>query len=254
MKDFYLKFFLVFILFMGISFNFFAQEEDEQQALNALEKEKAKKDKKDKIKKGWNFGGLPVLSFDSDLGFQFGALVNLYNYGDGSRYPMYDHSLYLEASWFTKGSGIFRFYYDSDRLIKGLRTSLDISYMPDQAFYMFGYNGYEAYYRSDWIDPDSPQYKTKMFYRLKRQFFRVKLDFQGKIRGNKKILWLAGADFYNIYQTTVDVDRLNKGKSEDKLLPDTATLYDQYVKWGIIPESEKNGGYFTALNERWRCF
>lgn len=244
MKDFYLRIFLVLILLLGFSLTFFAQEEDEQQALENREKEKAKKDK---IKKGWNFGGLPVLSYDSDLGFQFGALVNFYHYGDGSRYPKYNHSFYLEASWFTKGSGIFRFYYDSDRLIKGLRTSLDISYMPDQAFYLFGYNGYEAYYDKAWIDPDSPQYKTKMFYRLKRQFFRVKLDFQGKIAGNEKIKWLAGADFYNITQTTVDIDRLNKGKSNDKKLPDTATLYDQYKTWGMIPDSEKDGGYFTAI-------
>jgi len=249
MKDSYLRFFFVLAFFMGISLSFFAQEEDDVQALNALEKDKAKKDKskQDKIKKGWNFGGLPVLSFDSDLGFQFGALANLYNYGDGSRYPMYDHSFYVEASWFTKGSGIFRFYYDSDRLIKGIRTSMDVSYMPDQAFYFFGYNGYEAYYNSKWIDPDSPEYKTKMFYRLKRQFFRVKIDFQGNITGSGKIKWLAGFDFYNIYQTRVDFEHLNKGKSEDKILPDTATLYDEYVKWGLIPESEKNGGYFTAL-------
>ncbi|MEE4286642.1 MAG: hypothetical protein V2I31_10845, partial [Mariniphaga sp.] len=36
------------------------------------------------IKKGWNFGALPTITFDTDLGFQYGALVNLYNYGDGS--------------------------------------------------------------------------------------------------------------------------------------------------------------------------
>ncbi|RLD71070.1 MAG: hypothetical protein DRI87_07455, partial [Bacteroidetes bacterium] len=33
-----------------------------------------KEDKtKDKVKKGWNFGGLPVISYDSDLGLQLGA-------------------------------------------------------------------------------------------------------------------------------------------------------------------------------------
>ena len=39
-------------------------------------------------KNGWNFGALPTITFDTDLGFQYGALVNLYDYGDGSRYPM----------------------------------------------------------------------------------------------------------------------------------------------------------------------
>jgi hypothetical protein len=46
-----------------------------------------------RIKTGWKFGGaLPAISFDSDLGFQYGALVEFYNYSDGSTYPDYfDH-------------------------------------------------------------------------------------------------------------------------------------------------------------------
>ena len=51
-------------------------------ANNPDKDEKDKKDKTEKIKKGWNIGGLPVVSFDSDLGLQLGALVNLYHYGD----------------------------------------------------------------------------------------------------------------------------------------------------------------------------
>src|SRR5210317_720134 len=74
-------------------------------------------------KEGWNFGALPTVTFDSDLGFQYGGLINLFDYGDGSRYPNYDHSLYFEISRFTKGSAINRFYYNSDQLIEGLETS-----------------------------------------------------------------------------------------------------------------------------------
>lgn len=196
-------------------------------------------EKKDKIKKGWNFGGLPVVSFDSDLGFQYGALANAYYYGDGSRYPVYDQSLYVEASWFTKGSGIFRFYYDSDRLIKGIRTSLDISYMPDQAFYFFGYNGYEAVYNEPWITEGDSAYKTSLFYRYKREFFRFKIDFQGDII-KSKFRWLAGFDFYNIYTTGVDKQKFD--------IPDTTQLlFESYKKWNIIPASEISGGRFTAI-------
>ena len=49
-------------------------------------------------KDGWNFGGLPTITFDTDLGFQYGALVNLYDYGDGSAYPNYYHSIYLNRN------------------------------------------------------------------------------------------------------------------------------------------------------------
>ena len=92
-------------------------------------------------KTGFNFGILPTITYDSDLGFQYGGLVNLYFYGDGSRYPKYNHSLYFEVSRFTKGSGINRFFYDSDRLLKGIRTSFDLSYITDQTNSFFGFNG-----------------------------------------------------------------------------------------------------------------
>ena len=43
-----------------------------------------------KVKTGWKFGGaFPTITFDSDLGFQYGALVEFFNYGDGSKYPDY---------------------------------------------------------------------------------------------------------------------------------------------------------------------
>lgn len=54
------------------------------------------KEKKDslKIKKGWNFGAIPTISYDTDQGFQYGAAVNFYNFGDGSTFPKYKHSLH----------------------------------------------------------------------------------------------------------------------------------------------------------------
>ncbi len=71
-------------------------------------------------KTGWNFGALPAVTFSTDQGFQYGALVNLFDYGDGSIYPDFYHRIYVEASTFTKGSSILRVMYDSDYLIKGI--------------------------------------------------------------------------------------------------------------------------------------
>ena len=59
-------------------------------------------------KTGWNFGALPAVTYSTDQGFQYGALVNLFDYGDGSIYPDYYHRIYVEASTFTKGSRILR--------------------------------------------------------------------------------------------------------------------------------------------------
>ena len=58
-------------------------------ALLTLSMQAAKKEKVQqvdslgrKIKTGWNFGVLPSVAFDADLGFQGGALTNIYYYGD----------------------------------------------------------------------------------------------------------------------------------------------------------------------------
>lgn len=236
MRNFYFSLFAL-ATFMLLSSHSIAQTDTTE----------VKRDKEEKIKKGWNIGGLPVVSYDSDLGLQLGALVNVYNYGDGSRYPKYDHSIYVEGSWFLKGSGIFRFYYDSDKLIKGIRTSFDLSYLPDRVFKFYGYNGYEAVFNDAWQDDSNQEeYKSRVFYRTDRKFFRAKLDFQGKITSDK-FRWMAGVDFYSIKMDTVNVAKLNKGKDDDKILPDTAGLFQNYNTWGIIPKNEIAGGLFTVF-------
>ena len=90
--------------------------------LNAQDQDTVKNKKKEKIKTGFSLGGVPVVAYDADIGFKYGALVNLYWFGDGSRYPMYDHSVYLEWSRTTKGNGINQITYDTDKLIPGIRS------------------------------------------------------------------------------------------------------------------------------------
>ncbi len=200
-------------------------------------------------KNGWNFGALPTITFDTDLGFQYGALVNLYDYGDGSRYPNYNHSLYFEVSRFTKGSGINRFYYDSDELIKGLQTSVDISLLSDQAYDFYGFNGYDAVVNPDWFDDTSAEYKTRMFYKYDRKMFRFKVDLQGNFAG-EKLRWAAGINLLNFKVGSVNIDKLNKGKSDDEKLPSVAEqpgLFEKYQEWGIISADEADGGFVPTL-------
>ncbi|HHJ11035.1 MAG TPA: hypothetical protein ENK25_09145 [Bacteroidetes bacterium] len=198
-------------------------------------------------KTGWNFGALPTITFDSDLGFQYGGLVNLYNYGNGSRYPRYDHSLYFEISRFTKGSGINRFFYDSDRLLKDIRTTLDLSYLTDQKLNFFGFNGYETTYNPGWVDDnDTMVYHSRVFYAYGQKMLRIKMDLQQKF-GSTDFGWVAGFAVYHFKTGPVDIDRLNKGKAPDKQLPDIKGLYDKYVDWGIIKQDEKDGGWVNYL-------
>ncbi len=224
-----MKKFLLVLIFVFFLFEVYAQEQV--------------------TKDGWNFGALPTITFDTDLGFQYGALVDLYHYGDGSRYPVYNHKLYFEVSRFTKGSGINRFYYDSDQLIKGLQTSADLSFLSDQAYDFYGFNGYDAVVNSDWFDDESGAYKTRMFYKYDRKMFRFKVDLSGKLSGDK-LKWAGGITLLNFKLGSVNVDKLNKGKDENDKLPsveDEPGLYEKYQDWGIISEEEADGGFVPTL-------
>lgn len=200
-------------------------------------------------KTGWKLSGLlPTITFDSDLGFQYGGLIDLSDYGDGSRFPGYDHHLYFEISRFTKGSGINRFYYDSDKLLKGLRTFVDISYLSDQAYDFYGFNGYDAVYNANWVDDTEPAdiYRSRLFYKYNRKMFRAKIDLQGKLSGDK-LRWSTGITMLNFKIADIDRDKLNKGKDEGEQLPDVPGLFQLYKDWGIIPEQEQDGGFVPTV-------
>ena len=83
--------------------------------------------KKEQVKTGWNFGPLPAVSYNSDLGFQYGALCDIFYFGDGSTYPTYLHKFNVELSHYTKGETIAHMFYDSKYLLPGLRVTAALS-------------------------------------------------------------------------------------------------------------------------------
>ena len=197
--------------------------------------------KEEKIKTGWSFGGVPALAYDTDLGFLYGVILNVYHYGDGSNYPNYNHSLYMEWSRTTKGSGKNILEYDNRTLIPNGRMKLEMSYLTEQALDFYGYNGYNSYFGEEYLDKTDTNYISRLYYRHDRKLLRLNADFQGKLMGDH-FRWFAGMSHYNLHAASVDIDKLNKGKAEEDLLPDTASLYDKYVEWGVIPEAQKDGG------------
>ena len=194
------------------------------------------------VKKGFSFIPFPVLGYDTDMGFQFGALGNAFFYGDGSTYPEYRHSIYAEASWYTKGSAVYQLFYDSKYLLPwDIRITADFAYLTEKSLDFYGFNGYQAAYFPAFEDEDDEDYISRVFYRQERKLFRSVIDLQGKLLG-KSLRWIAGFSFFSIKTATVDIDNINKGKKESKQLPDTALLYDDYVEWGLLADDEKIGG------------
>ena len=199
------------------------------------------------IKTGWNIGGVPAITYSTDLGFQYGVVLNLFDYGDGSGYPSYDQKFYFEVSRFTKGSSTYRLMYETKTLIPGVNITSDLAYLTDQAYDFYGFNGYEAVYNEEWTDSDldASIYRSRLFYNTDRKLFRFKNDIKGKLAGNH-FQWNAGLELKNFKFGPVDVEKLNKGK-DDNLLPDIDGLYDKYVNWGLIGADEAGGGFITTI-------
>ncbi len=195
---------------------------------------------------GWTFGALPSVSFDADLGLKYGALANIYYFGNGDIYPEYYHSFFVEASYTTKRYGLFRLSYDSKHLIPHHRLSIDITYMPDALNDFYGFNGYEAVFNSSWINETSQNYVSRAFYKMQRNLFRASTDLQGNLHG--ALYWNVGLGLLDYNINSIDLEMLNNNKEDNDQLPDTPTLYDRYVQWGLIGENEKQGSTHPYLH------
>lgn len=180
-----------------------------------------------KIKTGWNFGFVPAVSYNSDLGLQYGINADIYNYGDGSTFPRYKHKFSTEISHYTKGMTRLHVFYDSKYLIPGIRVTAAATYMNNPMFSFYGFNGSAQPYMQDW---NANKEDNIAYYNFQRNMFRFLADFQGEIVPN--LNWAAGVSFWNF-----DISDINK---ED--YASWNTLYKDYLYRGIIKEDEANGG------------
>ena len=183
-------------------------------------------------KTGWNFGPLPAVGYNTDLGFQMGALCDIYYYGDGSVYPDYVHKFNVEASYYTKGSGILHLFYDSKHLIPNVRVTAAATYMTNRKYSFYGFNGAAAPYLPEM---DSNREDGIAFYNVQRDYLRILADFQGSIHGHWG--WAAGLAFKDYTVGDIDLKHYDAAR----------TLYREYIRAGIIGDDEKNGGMHLEM-------
>lgn len=214
--------------------------------LSAQDNGKTLNEKGEIIKKGWNFGPLPVVGFNSDLGFQYGACVDIFNYGDGSKYPGYDFKINVEVSTYTKGSSIFRSYsYWNNVIPKGVLFA-DFGYFIDKKFDFYGFNGYASPYYKDlavYFDRvnhtgchypghiTEPGMKESGLYYMDRRQFRAVLSMRQKIGNLEHLSYGVGLAFYDY-----KFKPMNIKKYEDQY-----SLYDLYIMSGLIRPDESDG-------------
>ena len=196
----------------------------------------------EEIKKtGINFGPLPAVGYSSDLGWHYGALTDIYQYGDGSYYPDYKWKINVEASWYSKGNSVYHAFFDSKHVIPGVRLSADVSYFGNKTDNFYGFNGASSLYVPAY---DKITELGQGLYLMRRDIFRTVLMLQGQF-GESHWGWAAGVTYWNVRTGHA----VNKSLSNYQPVPNTIgsatgdlSLYDIYVDHGIIPEAEKDGG------------
>lgn len=199
-------------------------------------------------KEGWNFGLLPGLAFNSDLGLFYGGILNAFEYGDGSLYPNYNQKIYVQLSAYTRGSQDHIFKYESFDLLSSARIKAVMRYTDNQASQFYGFNGYESIYNRDYEEPESGIYLSRVFYRFAKRVAILTVDIQDTI-GVSSFRWRAGIDIRKYKCGPVDIDKLNsKMKDGESALPNITGLYERYVSYGIINQDEKDGGWANSLN------
>ena len=214
---------------------------------------------KEIIKRGWNFGPLPVVGFDSDLGFQYGLCCDIFNYGDGTRYPSYDYKINLEASTYTKGSSVLRCYGDFKTLIPDGKLFFDVTYFNAPKFEFYGFNGFASRFSPDkayfvtpplaataYTESSLSEGQKSAFNWMSRNQFRAVVSMQKKIVGG--LNWTAGLAYYNIKTGAINRDKLAGDDADKKAwYGSQTTLYDLYRSTGMISPEEAEGGNVTQL-------
>ncbi len=176
------------------------------------------------VKDGWNFGPLPCVSYNSDLGFQYGICADIFNYK--GVFPDYRQRFYVEASRYTGGQTLLHAQFDSKYLIPGIRTTFSASWQYDPMFLFYGFNGLEPYDPALAADKDSRTAR----YAYKRSMVRVLADFQGPVAPH--LNWAAGLSYWHY----------GIGDIQMKDYDAANTLFYRMRQAGVFSDREAAGG------------
>ena len=181
-------------------------------------------------KEGWAVTPLPAIGYDSDFGFMAGGFVDINCYG--GLYPNYKHRICLEALVFSKHASCYMLQYDSKYLIPGIRTNARIYFDNNPLYSFYGFNGFVNEYDASLnLNKD----KGIAYYSYDRKFLNARIDLEGELSAN--LDWMAKVQWWHYW-----IRELNwKGYDHDN------TLFSQYLKSGLIEDSESSGGSVLEL-------
>ena len=186
----------------------------------------------EKPKTGWVFTPMPNVSYNTDLGLNLGAFCDFFYYGDGSSYPNPLHHVGFSGAYATKGSWYLHGYFDSVRLIPGLRLSASATYRDAFTNNFYGFNGIAA--------PFDPSLELNAddrvaYYTNRRRLLRAAASVQGNLGAGFQ--WLGGLVFRHVTISDFNLKNYDSGRS----------LYLAYHDAGLVRDDEFGGGNSLEL-------
>ena len=135
---------------------------------------------------GFRFAGIPVLNFNSDEGFGYGARAALYNHADGSYNP-YLYTLETQLFFTTEGRRQVVLFFDAPHWPgPKQRLTAELRYQRFDPAPYFGL-GNDTAYNEDLTDEESPAFIHEDYYGFRRTRTSAWASYQRRV-GPIKVL------------------------------------------------------------------
>ena len=147
---------------------------------------------------GREYAGLPSLNFDADEGVGYGALLELYDYGDG-RLP-YVYTIQPEIFFTTGGRRDYTLFFDSPHLLgEGWRLDAYLASQQQIATPYYGLGNETTY--DETLETDADPY----YYRFGRTRRQLRVNVQRSL-GSSRLRALAGFGITHVSLALVPKD------------------------------------------------
>lgn len=189
---------------------------------------------------GFEVGGLPAINFDSDEGFGYGALVHMYEYGEGGMAP-YVWTLQPTVFLTTQGRRDLYAFFDSPHLLPdGWRIGGFLGYERQIASPYYGV-GNETVYDEELDRDDGP---NPYFYRFGRTRSSGRVTLQRSVPGLPIRVLVGGG----VERTDVDPVPKDSGTTlfETEYGGEPTRVWSNFIRGGLVWDTRDRESWTTS--------
>ncbi len=190
---------------------------------------------------------VPILAFDPDNGFRYGATINVYRIKrsdiEPTRRPFTDN-LFLRGFHSTKNNFQSVLLLETNSLISKSKCFIELSASKDASFEFYGVNGYQSVFSPTVIDLNHPDFIAQGFYKHQKEFYKFRFDHQ-QFLGSNRFRMINGFSL-NYLKTEHSSNQLISNYIDSEILDhnEKGQKFFQY-NFGLVTENRNNQFYCT---------